>query len=193
MKSARFNFQNVSHFKRAKQAGFSSVELGLSLLIVALIIVAAVLFYQDNVRKTSINSNVQYLQLIAGNAKTTYGARNEYGQVTTAVAVQGHVIPDNLRDGDAVATATNPFGAAITVASATTAGAGTPDVLDVTWGNVPRNQCAEIVTGVATVMRTITVNGTAVKPLDAPLNLALTTTQCEAAQNVAVVFRVGRS
>jgi type II secretory pathway pseudopilin PulG len=193
MKFSRQNLRKFSRLNRGKQAGFISVELGLSLLVVALIIIAAVLFYQDNVRKTSINTNVQYLQLIAGNAKTTYGARNEYGQVTTAVAVQGHVIPDSLRDGDAVATATNPFGSPITVTSATTAGAGTPDVLDVAWGNVPRNQCAEIVTGVANVMRTITVNGTAVKPLDSPLNLALTTTQCEAAQNVTVTFRVGRS
>jgi type II secretory pathway pseudopilin PulG len=178
---------------RATQRGFSSVELGLSLLVVALIIISAVLFYQDNVRKTSINTNVQYLQLIAGNAKTTYGARNEYSQVTLAVAVQGHIIPDTLRDGPAVATATNPFGSPIAVASATTAGAGTADVLDLTWGNVPREQCAEIVTGVSNVMRQITVAGTDVKALDAPLQLATTTTQCETSQNVSIRFRIGRS
>lgn len=172
------------------QRGFSSVELGLTLLIVAALVVAAVLFYQDNVRKTSINTNLQYLQLIAGNAKTTYGARNEYSQVTLAVAVQGHIIPDALRDGTA-ATATNPFGAAITVVP--TDVTGTKDALTLGWPNVPKSQCAEIVTGASGVMRTITVGGTAVKPQDQPLNVALTTTACEATDNVLISFVIGRS
>jgi type II secretory pathway pseudopilin PulG len=175
------------------QGGFSSVELGLTLFVVALIITAAVLFYQDNVRKNSINTNLQYLQVITGNAKTTYGARNQYGAVNLAVAIQGHVIPDALRDGaPPVVTASNPFGAPIAIAPATTLAAGTPDVLDLTWGNVPRNQCAEIVTGVSNVMRQITVAGVVVKALDAPLNIGTTTTQCETNENVAIVFRIGR-
>jgi hypothetical protein len=173
-----------------KQAGFFSLELSLTLLVAAIAIVAAVLLYLENVRKNSINSNVQYVQLIAGNAKTTYGVRNQYAQLTTAVAVQGRLIPEMLRNA-ALNTASNPFGAAITVAS--TNGTGTADVLDLAWDNVPADQCAGIVSGTEGSMRSVVVGGVTVKALDGAINIAGMTAACDAAANVDINFRIGRS
>jgi hypothetical protein len=177
---------------RAKQKGFVSVEMGLTMLVGGILIVAAILFFTDNMRKTSVSANVQQLQMIAGTAKSTYGARNEYGSVTTAVAVRGHVIPTDLRDGTNP-TATNSFGSAITVVPATTGTGGANDALSLSWGNVPAVQCSDIVTSVASSMRRIAVAGTDVKPLDSPLNIATLTSQCETADNVAITFVIGRS
>lgn len=191
--SARANLPHVRQSEKRRQRGFASVELGLVLLVVAILVVGAVTYYNSNLRKTSITTNVQQIQSIAGSAKATYGYQNLYGQVTTAVAVQGHLIPDSLRDG-AAATATNNFGAAITVAPAN--GTGTNDMLQVTWGNVPSDQCSDIVLGVATSLRRISVGATVVKPLDGAISIGDLNTACEAntnTGNVALTFAIGRS
>jgi type II secretory pathway pseudopilin PulG len=176
-----------------RQRGFLSVELGLVLLVVAILVVGAVAYYNSNLRKTSISTNVQQIQAIAGSAKATYGYQNLYGQVNTAVAVQGHLIPDSLRDG-AANTATNNFGAAIVVSPVN--GTGTNDMLQVTWGNVPSDQCSDIVLGVATSLRRISVGATVVKPLDGAINIATLNDACEAntnTGNVALTLAIGRS
>lgn len=176
-----------------KQRGFLSVELGLVLLVVAITVVGAVTYYTSNLRKTSISSNVQQIQSLAGAAKASYGIQNRYGQVTTAVAVQGRIVPENLRDGNA-ATATNNFGSAIAVAPAN--GTGVADMLQVTWGNVPASQCADIVLGVENSLRRISVGATVVKPLDGQLTIATLNTACEANTangNVSLSLAIGRS
>lgn len=179
--------------KQRKQSGFALIELGLALLVVAVLGVAAVYLYTNNLRQTSISNNVTHIQNIASTAKANYGISNQYGVVTTAVAVRSRIIPAPLRDGQA-ATATNPFGAAITTVPAN--GTGTSDLLTLTWGNVPAAQCTEIVNGVSGSMRRITVGGTVVKALDANLIVDTLTTACEVNTsdgNVAIVFDIGRS
>ena len=179
--------------RRPKQGGFLSVELGLVLLVVAILIVGAVALYSNNLRQTSIGANITDIQNIASVAKANYGNSNQYGSVTTAIAVRSHIVPSSLRDGTA-ATGTNKFGAAITFAPAN--GTGTNDLLTLTWGNMPSSQCAEIVTGVAGSMRRVTVAGTVVKPLDGALAIDTLSTACEANTsdgNVTVLFDIGRS
>ena len=176
-----------------KQSGFISVELGLALLVVAVLSVAAVTMYSNNLRQTSITQNITEIQNIASSAKAAYGLSNQYGSVTTAVAVRSHIIPAHLRDGTA-ATATNSFGSALTVVPAN--GTGTNDLLTLTWGNVPANQCTEIVSGVSPSMRRITVASTVVKVLDSALNIATSTSACETNTSdgvVSIAFDIGRS
>jgi Tfp pilus assembly protein PilE len=178
---------------RTHQGGFLSVELGLVLLVVAILIVGAVALYSNNLRQTSIGSNITDIQNIASVAKANYGNSNQYGSVTTAIAVRSHIVPATLRNGN-LATATNKFGTAITFVSAN--GTGTNDLLTLTWGNVPSSQCAEIVTGSEGSMRRITVAGTVVKPLDGKLAVDTLSTACEANTsdgNVVVLFDIGRS
>ena len=187
LKAATHNGQNE------QQRGFLSVELGLVLLVAAILTAGAVVLFNNNLRQTSISDNVQDIQTIAGAAKANFGAKNQYGVVTTAVAVRAHLIPDALRDGQA-ATATNKFGGAITVAPAN--GTGTNDMLALTWPNVPAIQCFELVNGVNSAMRRITVGATVVKALDGTLNQTTLTTACETNTsdgNVQLVFDIGRS
>lgn len=176
-----------------KQRGAFSVDLGMALLIAAILTVAAVAAYSNNLRKSSISANITDIQNIASVAKANYGTTNQYGSITTAVAVRSHIVPAQLRDG-AAATATNAFGSPITFAAAN--GTGTNDLLTLTWGNVPSSQCAEIVTGSVGSMRRITVAGTVVKPLDGALAIDTLSTACEANTadgNVTVLFDIGRS
>lgn len=184
------NLINNSRAMGKNQRGFSSVELGLTLLVVAILVVGAIAFFTKNLRQASITNNIQQIQSIAGAAKSTYGYNNQYGQVTTAVAVRGHLIPDSLRDGTA-ATATNNFGAAITVDPAN--GSGTNDMVKLVWGNVPSNQCSDIVTGISGSARQIQVGTTDVQALDGTLNIDTLTTQCETGNVVSLNIFIGRS
>lgn len=133
------------------------------------------------------------VQKTAANLRMKYGSTNQFLQATTANAVRSSVIPAELRDGSA-STASNAFGSAIVVAVDSLT--GTSDAAKFNWGNVPSNQCSDIVSGTAGEFRKITVAGADVKALDSTLNLTTLETQCESAGvggNVSLVFWVGRS
>lgn len=186
------HFPTARRPQRHRAQGFTLVEFSLVLLGAALVLAIAIWLFTTVLRSISINDNIEQLQKIAGTAKVNYGQQNRYGLVTTAVAVQGHIIPEKLRDGTA-ATATNNYGAAIAVAPATTGAGGANDALQLTWGNVPSKECNEIVSGVAASFRRIQVGGTDVMPLDGALSPVLLTTQCESGNTVAINFFIGRT
>jgi hypothetical protein len=179
-----------SHRTTSAQRGFLSLEAGLVLLVVALAIVAAVIYYRDNLRRTSINTNVTQMLATAGAARSTFGQANRYADVTTAIAVSANVIPSTLRSGTDQA-ATNIFGGTIEAAPAQLTTAA--DVLRIEWPNVPAGQCIEIAMGIQGELRRLDIAGTTVKPTDAPLNLATTTTACESAGTVEIAMFVGRN
>ena len=177
---------NFSKFKK----GFLSLELGLVLLVVAVAIVAAVLSYRDNLRKTSINNNTQQISSTSANLRAKYGQANLYGSVTTALAVRSQSIPEALRDGTA-ATASNSFGGAIVVTPATLTGAN--DAVQLDWPNVPANQCSDLVTNVQREMRQISVGSTSVKDNNGTLDLNALETACESSPAQTLKFWIGRS
>ncbi len=173
-----------------RQDGFLSLEMGLVLLVVALAIVAAVLYYRDNLRKTSINNTTQHILTTAANLRAKYGQANAYANVTTALAVRSGSIPEALRDGTA-ATATNTFGGSITATPATLSGAN--DSVQVAWPNVPPNQCSDIVTNVEREMRQVGVGSTTVKANNGTIDFAALETACDSDTAVTINFWVGRS
>lgn len=173
-----------------RQGGFLSLELGLVLLVVALAIVAAVLYYRDNLRKMSVNNTTQQILTTSSNLRAKYGQTNAYSNVTTALAVRSGSIPEALRDGSAP-TATNSFGGSITAAPATLSGAN--DSVQVSWPNVPANQCSDIVTNVEREMRQVAVDSTTVKPNNGSIDFTALETACDSGSAVTINFWVGRS
>ena len=192
--SSRKNFQRGQRFLARTRykfhKGFMSLELGLVLLVIAVAIVSAVLYYRDNLRKTSINNNIQQISSTAASLRAKYGQSNQYGSVTTSLAVRSSAIPEALRDGTA-ATASNSFGGAITVAPTTLTGAN--DSLEIVWPNVPDKQCSDIVTSVQREMRQVAVDSTTVKANNGQLDLNAVETACESASAVTLHFWIGRS
>ena len=176
--------------KTTKPNGFLSLEAGLVLLVVALAIVSAVMYYRDNLRKTSVNSNVNQILAAAGAARSVFGQANQYAQVTTAIAVSANIIPSALRNGT-TQSASNNFGGEISVSPANLS--GTSDGLKISWPNVPSNQCIEIIMGVHAELRKLQVAGSDVKALDSPLSIANLSTQCEASSHLVLDLFVGRT
>lgn len=170
--------------------GFLSLEMGLVLLVTAIIIVGAVIYYRDNLRKTSVQANVQQVLATSSALRAKYGQSNKYSLVTTELAVRSGSIPESLRDGSA-GTATNSFGGAIAVTPATLTGAN--DSVEIVWPNVPKKQCSDIISGVEGELRQVAVGSATVKANNGALDSVGLETACEAADAQDLHFWVGRS
>ncbi len=146
--------------------------------------------YRPNLRKTAINTTTQQMLSVSSNLRAKYGQANKFGAITTSVAVRAGVIPEFLRDGTGT-TATNPYGGAITLVPASLN--GTNDSVQVTWPNVPKDQCSDIVTNIEREMRQVSVGSTVVKDGGGPMDIEALETACDAATAVTIDFWVGRS
>lgn len=172
-----------------RQRGAFSLEFGLVLLALLAIIATAVWWYRDNLRKTSVNDNTAQLMHISSNMISKYGKPGRYADVTSSIAVRSGVIPNNLRDGTGD-TATNLFGGSITTAPDTLTGAN--DSVLLTWPGVPRNQCSDIVAGVAQEFRRIDVAGATVKADAGQLDVAALEDACDGADTLDLSLYIGR-
>ncbi len=173
---------------KRQQAGFFIENMSFALIISAILIAAAIFMFINMRRNASVQENATQINYIASQARKLYGSRNVYGDVTTAIAARS-IVPVELRDG-AAATASNKYGAPLTFAAAN--GTSTNDLLNMTWANVPREECEDLVVSTSDLMRRITVGGTDVKPLDAPISTAALSTQCATGNTVSIQYSIGR-
>lgn len=174
--------------QRRMQKGYSMVELTVVLVVISLIGAAVFFGLQSNARRVEVGDNGSQVLEIMAELKKKFGRNNQYGMMTTALAVQSRAIPEQLRVTPT--TAQNSYGGPITVAAATCV---TPnDCATITWPGVPQAQCMDFVIGTQAGARTVNVGGTIVKPLDLALNMATLATQCEAAATAPVVFTISR-
>lgn len=187
--SQRYHRANVRMAsRRGTQGGMSMIELSVVLVVVALISAAVFFGLQSNTRRIETQDNIAALTEISAEIKKKFGRANQYGIMTTALAVQSRAVPEQLRLTST--TAQNSYGGAITIAPATCIAAN--DCGDITWPSIPQAQCMDVVIGSQAGARRITVGGVVVKALDAQLNIATLATQCEAANTADMVFTVGR-
>ncbi|MCR6481018.1 hypothetical protein NU688_33010 [Variovorax sp. ZS18.2.2] len=173
----------------ARQRGASIIGVLLGLVITAA--VSAVLYnlYTDSQRKARIEAaQAEMTSMIAGSQKL-YGNANQYGAVTTAIAIQSGVVPGRLRV-PGTNTAQNRYNGAITFTPTTITTAN--DGLILGYANVNREDCQDLVLGIDTLARRIAVGATTVKPNDAPVNVATMSTACDATATVALNIAFGR-
>lgn len=176
---------------RRLKRGVTMLELSIVLVIAGVIAGAVFLAFQSNARRVSVSDNVSQITTTAAELKKKFGLTNNYGNLTTALAVQSRAIPDELRI-PGTNTAQNSYGGAITAVPATLTSAN--DAAQLGWNNVKQTECIDVVIGVQDVARRIEVPaGTAVKPTDGQLNLATLATQCELAANTGIELFIGRN
>lgn len=169
-------FHSVTRSNKARATrGFMSIELGLVLMVVAIAIAAAVLWYRDTLRKESVKNNGAELISTASNLVAKYGQLNRYGDVTSEIAVQAGIVPAHLRDPGAN-TAANRFGGVIALTPQTLTAPN--DSVQIDWPNTPSNQCSDIITQAQGEFRVISVSGTEVKADGADLDLAALEAAC---------------
>jgi type II secretory pathway pseudopilin PulG len=174
---------------RFNQRGISMLSTLLAVAIGGVFAYIIFTQYQDTTGKSRREASVNEITQIVASAQKLYGGANHYGQVTTAVAVQGGVIPERLRI-PGTSTANNRYDGALSIAPVTIT--STNDSLALGYPAVNTTDCQDVVLTVEKLMRGITVGGVDVKANDAALNVATLATQCDAGAPVTVGFRFGR-
>lgn len=172
------------------QAGDFIVSLSIALIIIAVISIAAFIAFRDDTRKNEMTSTVQHVIKTAGLLRANFGVNNMYNAITTAVAVQARVIPEDQRI-PGTTTAVNSYGGAVTVVPATLTQAN--DAAALSYMNIPSHSCAEIVLGSQHQARRIAVGGTVIKPTDGVVGIAALTAACDTGVPVEIIWTVGRT
>ena len=174
-----------------RQRGFGMVAMLLSLVIGAILVGAVYSQYTDSTRKARIEKAQAEIAIMASSAQKLYGNTNQYGAVTTAIAVQSGVVPQRLRVGTTT-TAQNSYDGAITFTPATLTSAN--DALEMRYTNVKSEDCQALVLGSDVLTRRIQVNGSDVKPTDGTMSIATLSTACDAepTNNIAFIFGRGQ-
>lgn len=182
-----------TQFKRhstATQRGVSIISVLLGLVIGAGVLAVAFNQFQDAQRKSRIEAANSEIATMIAEAQKLYGTSNQYGAVTTAIAVQGGVVPDRLRVAG-TNTAQNRYNGAITFAPATITTAN--DSLALGYARVSSIDCQDLILTADPLTRRIEVAGTVVKPADGAVNIGTMSAQCDSADAVDVTFVFGRS
>ncbi|MDS7803745.1 type 4 pilus major pilin [Klebsiella oxytoca] len=167
---------------RKSKKGFSLLELLLVLGIIAALVVAAFIVYpkvQASQRAQAESNNIATIQ--AG-VKALYTSASSFDKLTTSVAVQAKIFPDNMLVGSGTAAKpVNAFKGDVVVASANTGpSAAQGSSFTITYSNVTAAECTKIITAAAGNFYTAGV-GTAgnVKAAGEVLDVAKTATQCQ--------------
>lgn len=183
-------FNRIAFARRPNaQRGVSIISVLLGLVISASVVAVVFQQFQDSQRKARIEAATSEVATMIAEAQKTYGTANQFGAVTTAIAVQGGVVPARLRIAG-TNTAQNKYNGAITFAPATITTAN--DSLTIGYANVTNVDCQDLVLSMAPLTRRVNVGAAAVKPNDAPVNVATLATACDATPTAAIQFTIGR-
>lgn len=182
---------------RKMQRGMTMVELGMVLVVVA--ILGAVVFtaFANNMRRSSVNENRDAINATISCAQGNYGQKNLYPKLTSASVVTSNCVPNELRDRDAsgnpLASATNKYGGAIQVAAATATGCTASTCRNLVWNNVPRAQCFDLAMAIESSAYALGIAAEAdVKAPNALIDPDQVTAKCEAASTSNFIITAGR-
>ncbi|CAK9885288.1 MAG: Major structural subunit of bundle-forming pilus [Candidatus Erwinia impunctatus] len=138
--------------KRNKK-GFSLLELLLVLGIISALVVAAFIVYpkvQASQRAQAESNNIATIQACV---KALYTSASSFTGLTTSVAVQAKIFPDNMLSvsgSDTAAKPINAFKGDVLVASDSTGPSKTScSSFTITYKNVPAAECTKIITAAA--------------------------------------------
>jgi type II secretory pathway pseudopilin PulG len=175
--------------KLASQKGFGLLEIGLALLVVAVLGIYAYGQYADSRDETVSSAEVSDMTLYWAKTQQRYSSNPSYAGLTTAGLIGANVFPHSmdLVPGTSVV---NKYQGTVAAAAVTLTTAG--DGVEFTMSGYPQNGCASVVPKVANGARKIDVNGTIVKPLDGALNVTGLGTACLASSANVIKFSIGR-
>ncbi|MDP9902403.1 type 4 pilus major pilin [Variovorax ginsengisoli] len=174
---------------RKKNSGNAILGVLLSLVITAILIAVAYNMYTDSQRKARVEAATGEISTIIAGTQKLYGNANQYASVTTDIAVRSGIIPARLRVAG-TNTAQNRYNGNITFQPQTIT--STSDSMLVSYTNVLREDCQDIVLSAVPYSRRIAVDSTTVKANDANIDISALAGACDAADHVALNIVFGR-
>jgi Tfp pilus assembly protein PilE len=169
-----------------KYAGFNALELMMVLAVIAIGIGVAIRTMSGNSNKQNTNQMVSDITALVSNIKNSYtSSTSGYTNLTTTSAIQGALIPSDLKVPTGGTTVQNQFqGGTVDIASANNG-----EAFSITYSNVPSAICNSVITSLgASSFVSITVNGTSVYDAvtDPTIDATAISTACNTATNSLV-------
>lgn len=180
---AKMTFAKLNGRLPAKlQRGFTLIELGIVVVIGSILLAVALTIATTVLADNRANDELKEVPLIVTRIQKLYNNRSSFLGLTTTLAIAQNAFPGNRVTS--ATTVTNRWGGAITVLPATIATAA--DGVAATYTQVPKSECLAVVPQLDSVVRTVTVGGTAVKADGAATDLTALGTQCATAPTTVV-------
>ena len=180
----------MKFLKNKKQnKGFTLVEILLVVGFIALAGIGIYTIYSKVQVSNQANTESRNLDTLRAGVKSLYGGRPNFNGVTATIANNARVTPETMRTVGSAALITNSFGGTVLIAA--TPLNAIPDAgFRITYPQVPSSVCAKLVTSVGVQFDQVTVNGVIVKTfaVNAPIDVALTTTNCNAVDTPTILF-----
>lgn len=185
---------------RARQGGFTMVELGIVVAIAAAILVIALTVVPTVLSNNRSNAEMQELPSVVTNIQKAYSNAPNYNGATLDAVIRLNALPSERVTIPAagLATAANRWGGTITMAVATIT--STDDIVRLVYTGVTERECKTVIQGLGGLTRRIYVdsansgtagNGTIVKADGAAVVLATLGTACGTVTN-SITYDIGK-
>ena len=176
---------NGKHMGRKRQQGFTMLELGLVLLIAAILGFIAVRQYNGSRSDSKSQDEVSEMTRTLSKIQAAYSSLPDYAGVTTQVLINNNVFDDSWVNTARTAVLNN-FNGAVTAAPFTLTNAN--DAVAVTSAGYDRAACGNLPMKVANAVRRLDINGTTVMPVGGAVSPALVGTSCLANGNTFILY-----
>lgn len=164
--------------KSRQQKGFTVLELGMVLVLVALIMVPMFNRFMDSRDKDLAKAEVDLWTAISSNAQDKYALEPDYTGVTHTTMKGLDIFPATMLSGTSII---NKAKGTVTCAAVDVT--ATKDGLECTSTNYPKTMCNAVAVKLATVMRKVSVGTTVVKAADVGTDMTAMSTACAASGN----------
>lgn len=175
-----------NQFRQNRQAGFTLGELGLVLLIVAMISMFAYPKFIEYSETVVAGEEADNITHYVSKMKAAHAADSDFAAVTTEELRSTGVFPASMVQGSNVV---NKYQGSVTAVPNTISNSN--DSVQFTSTNYSLAGCREVVPRMAGLARIVTVNTNAVKALDQQLDRQALGTACSVAVNT-IVFTVSK-
>lgn len=183
--------RNKTPSSRASQGGFSLIELGIVIAVVAIMALLLWSRYSRVQGGSKVNEEAAAFGQMMGDVRTRFAQQGDYAGVTAKALIDNGIVPDIMVKGTgATATITSGWNTPITVAPSTFT--ATNDAVAFSY-TVPRSSCADFVTGAASASAKVTVGTTVVKNVPSNVsnvNAVALGTACDASSAGTVVVKL---
>lgn len=167
-----------------KRRGFSLLEITLALAIAITIAAGGFTVYKKAQSSQRAEREARNIATIKAGVKSLYGGKSNYEGLVNQVAIEAHIIPDNMLVPGSMRQIVSSYGGQVTVyASDYGITKGPNSSFTIIYAGVPDEDCVKLVPPVVGDLSAAKVNNTRVKEIGGVLDLDALTTACSEGKN----------
>jgi len=178
----------LKSISKSRQSGFTLVELGIVLALIGIGLFFAISKMQETGNTSRAQNAASEISTTITNLQSFYGTASAFpATVGAADMINNRLVPEKWINRTVTPnTLQGPFGTAPTVAQFAATAPGNTEA-NITLAGVPSAICPDMVRTLSDGVRTVSVNGVVVKPLNGTLNFNTLGTNCNQAGGIVTV------